>query len=298
MLGRMGVAICVGVVMCAGLWAAGCGGAGEATGSEPKGEFVLADTSFMADIAQNVAGNRLAVAALMPVGTDPHTFEPTPQDAKRVADSRAVIINIAGFEPMVDDLIAGAGGGNLPVVEAAAGITGVTRDPHVWLDPVLVITCAKNIAEGLARVDPEGAAVYRSDAEVYAGELRELDAWIAQQVAGIPAERRLLVTNHESLAYFAERYGFRIVGAVFPTTAGEGAPSAQQLAALVEDIRAADAPAIFLETGSNADLARRVAEETGVELVTDLYIHSLGENGPTYLQMMRWNITRIVEILR
>ncbi|OFW55880.1 MAG: hypothetical protein A2133_01215 [Actinobacteria bacterium RBG_16_64_13] len=259
---------------------------------------MLADTSFMADIAQNVAGGRLTVSSLLPVGADPHSFEPTPQDAKRVADSTTVIINSVGFEPLIDDLVAGAGSPDLVVVEAAAGIAGRAGDQHFWLDPVKVITYAENIRMGLAAADPSGAETYRLNAEAYEQELRDLHSWIAAQVETIPAARRLLVTNHESLGYFAQRYGFRIVGAIFPTVAGDGSPSAQQLAALVEEIRVADAPAVFLEAGSNADLAGQLARETGVQVVTDLYEHSLGDNAATYLDMMRWNVRLIVEALR
>jgi ABC-type Zn uptake system ZnuABC Zn-binding protein ZnuA len=291
-------ACCAVVVLCAGQAAAGCGGAGGTTGGGNGRPAVLADTSFMADIAQNVAGDRLTVSSLLPVGADPHNFEPTPRDARRVAESRAVIINTRGFEPLLDDLIAGAGSPDLLVIEAASGLTGASKDPHFWLDPIKVITYADNIRDGLSMIDPGGTETYALNAEAYGQRLRDLDAWIAAQVATIPAGRRLLVTNHESFGYFAERYGFRIVGAIFPTVAGEGSPSAEQLATLVKDIRETGAPAIFLETGSNADLANQVARETGVKVVTDLYTHSLGKNASTYLDMMRWNVTRIVEALR
>jgi ABC-type Zn uptake system ZnuABC Zn-binding protein ZnuA len=288
----------VAVVLCAAVAGFGCGSTADGTGDGEGAIVVLADTTFMADIAQNVAGDRLHVSPLLPPGADPHSFEPTPQDAKRVADSRVVIINIAGFEPLVDDLIAGAGTPGLSVIEAAAGLAVTADDLHFWLDPLMVVTYSRNIASGLAAVDPEGGESYVHNADAYSQKLRELDAWIAAQVETIPPERRLLVTNHESFGYFADRYGFRIVGTVFPTAAGEGSPSAQQLVALVEAIQAAGAPAIFLETGSNADLALQVARETGVQVVTDLYTHSLGENASTYVDMMRWNVDLIVGALR
>jgi ABC-type Zn uptake system ZnuABC Zn-binding protein ZnuA len=289
---------CAAVVLCAALVALGCGGTSDAADGDRREPLVLADTTFMADIAQNVAGDRLAVSSILPAGTDPHSYEPTPQDAKRVANSRAVIINVAGLVPQLDDLIAGVGSADLLVIEAAEGLAGTSEDPHAWLDPIMVTTYAENIADGLGALDPDGAGEYRSNADDYSEVLRGLDAWIAAQVEAIPAARRLLVTNHESFNYFAERYGFRVVGTVFPTVAGEGSPSAQQVAALIESIQTTGAPAIFLETGSNADLARQVARETGVEVVTDLYVASLGENAATYVDMMRWNVNLIVEALR
>ena len=297
----------------------GCGDEGAMTGAAETQPAVLADTSFLADITGNVAGERLSVASLLPMGADPHSFEPTPRDARKIADSRAVVINNYGLEPQIDELIASAGGPDLLVVEAAAGLPSRTPqpgeaafagddgadngdevaevDPHFWLDPIDVVTYVDNIRRGLSSIDPEGADVYKAQADSYAEQLRELDAWIEAEVEKIPAERRLLVTNHESFGYFADRYGFQIVGTLFSTAGAEGSPSAQDMAGLVEEIRATGAPAIFVETGSSSDLATQVAGEAGVEVVTDLYTHSLGEDVPTYLDMMRWNVSRIVEAL-
>ena len=276
-----------------GVTGAGCGG-GVGQGSSA----VLADTSFLADIVRNVAGERLTVASLVPEGADPHSFEPTPQDAKRVAECRAIVINAAGLVPAIDDLIAGAGADDLLVIDASSGLVGLPDDPHFWLDPVGVIRYVENIGAGLTSIDPAGAEVYSANAETYTATLRDLDAWIAAQVEAIPPDHRLLVTNHESFGYFAARYGFEIVGTIVPTTSGMSSPSAQRLAALVRDIRATGAPAIFLETGSQPDLARQIASEAGVRLVTDLYTNTLGEEASTYVEMMRWNVSRIVEALR
>ena len=298
----------------------GCGGpAGSAAGGPGAQPLVMAGTGFLADIAQNVAGSRLTVTSLLPAGVDPHSFEPTPRDARNVARSRVIILNSRGFEPVIDRLIESVGAPDLLVVEAAAGLSGrepqagerpVTADdrggagppgevdPHFWLDPLQVVTYVGNIERGLAAVDPAGAATYAGNAQAYVQQLRQLDTWIGSRVAEIPAARRLLVTNHESLGYFADRYGFRVVGTVFPTLGVEGTPSAKQLAALVGKIRATGAPALFLEVGSSEDLARQVARETGVEVVTGLHTHSLGPHASTYLDMMRWNVNLIVEALR
>jgi ABC-type Zn uptake system ZnuABC Zn-binding protein ZnuA len=277
-------------------FAPGCG-ASDGSGST-SGAAVIAETSYLADIVQNVAGNRLKVESLLPLGTDPHSFDPTPRDAAKVAKARAIVINSPGFEPPVDKLIAGAGEQGMTVIDAAKGLAGENVDPHFWLDPIDVITYVENIRAGLTAIDPEGAGEYAANASTYDQKLRDLDSWIATQVATIPASRRLLVTNHESFGHFADRYGFTVVGTVFPTSDGEGAPSAKALGSLIKDIRATGAPAIFLETGSNADLADQVARETGVKVVTDLYTHSLAQNAPTYLDMMRWNVDRVVEALR
>jgi ABC-type Zn uptake system ZnuABC Zn-binding protein ZnuA len=274
----------------------------------------LAVATFLADIAQNVAGERLTVEALIPAGVDPHAFEPTPQDAARVAKADVLIINGAGLETFLDPLLENAGS-DTRVIEASAGLTPRALheieeaeehehhhhhegDPHFWLDPNNVIHYVENIRDGLSRADPEGAAVYAANAEAYIAQLRELDAWIVAQVAQIPPERRLLVTNHESFGYFADRYGFRVVGAIVPSVSTGASPSAGELARLIEDIRASGAPAIFLETGANPQLAEQIAREAGVQVVTGLYTHSTGSEAPTYIEMMRYDVRAIVEALR
>lgn len=278
---------------------------------------VLATESFLADVAQNVAGKRLKVDTLIPSGVDPHTFEPTPADVRRVADSRVLIANGAGLEEFLDKLLANAGGTRL-VIEASAGLksreakhdekveTGTGHhhheaDPHFWLDPNHVIKYVENIRDGLSQADPAGAATYKANADAYIAQLKELDKWIAEQVKALPPERRLLVTNHESFGYFADRYGFEIVGTIMPSVSTEASPSAQQLAALINQIKTAKVKAIFLETGTNPQLAKQIAQETGVKVVMELYTHSLTDAkgpAPTYLAMMKYNTQTIVDALK
>jgi ABC-type Zn uptake system ZnuABC Zn-binding protein ZnuA len=292
------IAVAIWAVVLLGGYLAGCAAGERLTTSQTPGTApILTDTSFLADIVQQVAGDRLLTESIVPAGADPHSFEPTPRDAERVSEARAVAVNARGLMPTIDGLLAGAMSGDALLIEAAAGLPGLAEDPHCWLDPLAVVTYVENIAGGLALVDPGGEPEYRANAAVYSEALRELDSWIADRVGAIPQERRLLVTNHESLGRFATRYGFVIVGTIFPNSTGEGSPSARQLAELVDSVRAAGAPAIFLETGSNAALAEQLAAETGLEVVTDLYTHSLGQDAPTYLEMMRWNVTKIVEAL-
>ena len=284
-------------------------GMAEAPGT-PK---VLAIETFLADIAQNVAGDRLRVEALIPIGVDPHAFEPTPTDIRRVAESQALIVNGAGFESFLQKLLENAGGQRL-IIEAATGLPSRQpqagelidadhggNDPHFWLDPVSAIKYAENIRNGLSQIDPTGKEVYAKNAKAYISKLRELDTWIAGQVQQVPEARRLLVTNHESFGYFADRYGFRIVGTVIPSVSTGASPSAQQLARLVDRLKATHAPAIFLETGANPQLADQLAGEVGIKVVTDLYTHSVtaaGGNAPTYIDMMRYNVQKIVDALK
>lgn len=279
---------------------------------------VLAVESFLADIAQNVAGDRLQVATLMPLGLDPHAYEPAPQDVARVADANVLITNGSGFEEWLSKVLDNAGGQRL-VVEASAGLTsrqpgsgeeamhavegehGHAIDPHFWLDPTKVAHYVENIRDGLSQADPAGAATYAANAEAYRAQLDELDVWIRQQIDQIPEARRQLVTNHESFGYYADRYGLRVVGAVVSSSSSSAAPSAQQLAQLTDLIRSSEAPAIFLETGASPQLAQQLHDETGIKVVTGLYTHSVtppGGEAPTYIAMMRYNTQAIVDALK
>jgi ABC-type Zn uptake system ZnuABC Zn-binding protein ZnuA len=286
------------------------GNAPRSANSTPK---VLAVETFLADIAQNVAGDRLNVESLIPTGLDPHAFVPTPRDVAKISDSQALILNGANLEAWLEPILKSAGGERL-VVEAAAGLKSRQgqageplpdepggTDPHFWLDPNLVIHYVENIRDGLAQADPAGKDIYTNNAQAYIDRLKALDAWIVEQVGQIPPERRLLVTNHESMGYFADRYGFKIVGAILPSVSTGSSPSAQELAQLVDHIRASGAPAIFLETGANPQLAEQLARETGIKVVTQIYTHSITApdgDAPTYIDMMRYNVKTIVEALK
>jgi ABC-type Zn uptake system ZnuABC Zn-binding protein ZnuA len=174
-------------------------------------------------------------------------------------------------------------------------------DPHFWLDPNNVVQYVENIRDGLSQADPGGAATYSTNARAYIAQLKDLDQWIVNQVKVLPSERRLLVTNHETLGYFADRYGFKIIGTIIPSVSTASSPSAQQLATLIDQIKASRAPAIFLENGANPQLANQVAKETGVKMVTDLYTHSLtAANGPapTYIDMIKSDVRTIVDALK
>jgi ABC-type Zn uptake system ZnuABC Zn-binding protein ZnuA len=270
---------------------------------------VLAVETFLGDIAQNVAGERVKVETLIPDGLDPHSFEPTPQDVARIADSNVLIVNGFGLEEWLTSVLDNAGGARLVVV-ATHGLTGRTphpgepvgvTDPHFWLDPSKVTTYVENIRAALSQADPAGAAIYAQNASAYDAKLKDLDAWVKTQVSQIVPARRLLVTNHESFGYYADHYGFQIVGTIIPNVSPDASPSAQQLSQLVDQIKKTGAPAIFLETGSNPQLAQQIARETKVKVITEFYTHSITPaNGPapTYLDMIRFDTTAIVQALK
>ena len=264
---------------------------------------ILTTTTILADVTRNLVGDRFSVGSLLPVGADPHAYQPVPQDAATIRNSKVLVINGAEYEAFLGPLLENAGG-KKALIEASTGLRLRTDeqgiDPHLWLDPKNVIVYVDNIREGLTHFDPDGAEVYEANASAYIDQLTELDAWINGQVAQIEPQRRVLVTNHEALGYFAERYGFHIVGAAIPSFSSDAAPSAEELAALIEQVKLFEATAIFLDASENPDFAQQIAAETGVKVVTDLHLESLTDGAPaaTYMDMMRDNVTKIVQALQ
>lgn len=269
---------------------------------------VLAVETFLTDIVRNVTGDRLVVDSLLPVNSDPHSYQPAPRDIINVSNSNVLVINGGGIETFIAPLLDNAGGSHL-VITASSGLTPLPDpsgehpegDPHFWMDPNNVIQYVENIRAGLIEADPQGTQFYTDNSAAYIVQLRSLDIWIMEQVARIPPDQRLLVTNHESLGYFAARYGFIVVGSIIPSVSSESAPTASQLADLVDQIRATGARAIFMETGANTQLADQISAETNVKLVANLYTASVSDaNGPapTYIAMMKYNVDQIVNALK
>jgi manganese/iron transport system substrate-binding protein len=279
-----------------------------------NGIKVVATTTIVADVVRQVGGDLVDVTTLLPAGTDPHSFEPRPQDAAAVADAKLVFANGAGLEEFLTPLVQSAGAQDR-VVEVSQGITLLTfseevhgsvigqdhtsGDPHTWTDPKNVMTWVENITAALSKLDPEHASVYRSNADAYLAQLRDLDSWIRQQVQAVPAERRTLVTDHAILGYFAKEYGFEQVGTISVSFSSMATPSAQELAALEDAVRQYSVPAIFVGNSVNPALAEQVASDTGVKLVT-FYTGSLSvdNQADSYLKYMRYNVNAIVNALK
>lgn len=261
---------------------------------------VLAAESFLTDIAQQVAGNRIKIEGLIPVSMEPHAYEPTPRDVARVAESDLLIISGAGLEEWLKGILTNIGGSE-KIIESSAGLTAVNGDPHFWLDPNLVVAYVDNIRDALARIDPDGKDDYLSNAAAYKQALLELDAWIKQEVEKIPPANRLLVTNHETLGYFASQYGFQVIGSLLASLSSEASPSPRDLAQLSDNLRTLSVRVIFLDVGNNPRLAEQIAAETNAKIITNLYSESLSPAGgpaATYLDMMKHNVSVIVSALQ
>ena len=267
---------------------------------------VVTTSNIVADWARNVGGNRVEVFSLLPAQADPHSFRPGAQDVTRVADADLVLsVGLALEAEWLSKLLDSASADNRRVVALGESIdpivvSGVV-DPHFWLDPLRVKMAVLQIEDELSELDPDGAALYRNDAGTYIAALDELQEWTLKQVATLPEERRLLATTHDSLRYFAETYGFTLVGGTFGGNIAGQEPSAEEMATIVDTIIETKVDAVFVENAVNDRLARTIAEETGAVIVSGVRTGSLagpGSGAETYINMLRSNVELIVRSLQ
>jgi ABC-type Zn uptake system ZnuABC Zn-binding protein ZnuA len=262
---------------------------------------VVASTTVFADIVANVGGDRVAVRSIIPAGVGPEDYEPKPDDARALDDADLIVSNGVGLDDFLDRLIV-ANGSDAARLVLGDGIPTILVDgepnPHFWLDPTLVVTYyLPTIEAKLTEIDPAGAATYRANAASYAAEVGTMDAELKTEVEAIPEAIRKLVTFHDAFPYFARHFGFELVGVILSSPGQE--PSAGDLAALVETVKAAGVKAVFSEAQFSPALAETLANETGTKVITTLYNDALGPApADTYLGMMRWNMAKIVEELR
>jgi zinc/manganese transport system substrate-binding protein len=284
------------------------GGGGPAPGAAAGRLPVVASFSVLADLVRSVGGERVEVTTLVGPGQDAHTFEPAPTHGAALSRATLVFENGLGFEGWLDRLYAASGSRarRVVVTEGISARKGDDADdeidPHVWHDVQHAMHEVGVIRDALVQADPSGAATYRANAERYLAELRALDGWVVEQVRSLPEERRKLVTNHDSLGYFASRYGFAVVGAAIPGVSTETSePSAADLAGLIGRIKQARVPALFAENASNPRVLERIAREAGVAVAPPLYTDALGQPGEpvdTYAKMVRYNVSTIVTALK
>jgi len=284
-----------------------------ASGGQGDQLHVVATTTIVGDVVRNVGGDTIHLDVLLPPGSDPHSFDPTPQDVAKVANADLIFANGAGLEAFLAPLLKNAGS-NAQVVYVSDGIQLIRfqsnlpgeksgsggGDPHTWFDPQNVKVWVQNIEKALSAKDPGNAQTYAANAQRYTQQLDDLDSWIQTQVGQIPSGQRKLVTDHEAFTYFATHYGFQQVGAIVPGYSTLAQPSAKELAALEDAIRKLDVKAVFVGETVNPNLAERVAQDTGVKLVY-LYTGALSDSsGPagTYLDFMHYDVNQIISGLK
>jgi zinc/manganese transport system substrate-binding protein len=258
----------------------------------------------LGDVVGNLVGDDAEVEVLMPAGSDPHDFVPSARQVASIRDADAVVANGAGFEQGLEDALSAAADEGTDVFEAIDSVetVGDPVDPHFFTDPARVAVAARAIVDHLTeRVDGFDTDRFRQRAEGYVEELDRLDADVEEILAAVPDERRKLVTNHDVFAYFAERYGFEVVGVVVPGGGTGGEPSAGELASLGDTVTEEGVPAIFADSSSPTKLADALAEEAGTDVeVVELFTESLQPDDPegdSYVDMVTTNARRIAEAL-
>jgi ABC-type Zn uptake system ZnuABC Zn-binding protein ZnuA len=278
-------------------------GGSAATTPAPDSLKVVTTTTVFADIVQNVGGSRVAASSIIPPGVGPEDYEPKPDDARKLSDAQLIVSNGVGLDDFLQKLLASGTGGQTPQVVLGEGIPVMTVDgeenPHFWLDPTLVKQYyLPAIAARLTELDPDGKATFDGNVAAYGAQLDALDAALKAQVETVPAANRKLVTFHDAFPYFAKHFGFELVGVILQNVGQD--PSAADLAALVEKVKAAGAQAVFSEAQFSPKLSETLAQEAGVtRVVTTLYNDALGPApADTYLGLMRWNVDQIVAALK
>lgn len=273
---------------------------------------VVTTSSVFADLVSEVGGELVSVVSLVPRNADVHTFEPSPQDVRRVAEAGLIVMNGLGLDDWLAELVENAAADGTPVVRLAEAVpaselieggdedepTGVGGpNPHLWLAVPYAIRYVDRIEAALAEVAPANAPAYAEGAEAYRTQLRDLDTWARGQFGAIPEGNRRIVTLHDAFPYFAREYGLQVVGVAVEAPGQE--PSAAQIAALIEAIRGAGVRAILSEAQFPPTVVERLAAETDATVVADLYTDSLGDPPVTsYVGLVEWDVERIVEALR
>ena len=268
---------------------------------------VVVSFSILADMVSNVGGDAVQVTALVGPNGDAHVYQPSPADARAIAAANLIVLNGWGFEGWMPRLIDATGFTGVRVV-ATDGLSPqplVTRrtqaptpDPHAWQDVQNAMVYVRNIARGLSEADPERRDDYRVRADAYLAKLRDLDAWVVAQLSAIPEAKRKVVTAHDAFEYFGRRYGVTFDAPIGLSTDSEAA--AKDMARLIQQIRAENIRAVFIENMSDPRLLRQLASESGAAIGGKLYSDALSDPaGPaaSYIELMQHNVRELVVAL-
>ena len=290
--------------VCAATLLLGVTGCAVSTADRP---LIVVTTNILGDVVSNIAGDEVQVLTLMKPNADPHSFEISAREAFQLRNADLLVSNGLGLEEglqqhldsaSAEDVPAVVAGDHIDVLDYAEGDSAGTPDSHFWTDPARMMDVVTALTTSVSAIDGVDADAIATNAASYRAELEELDASMAAAFAGIPSERRALVTNHHVFGYLADRFDFRVVGTIIPGGTTLAAPSASDLRDLVAAVHDAQVPTIFAESSQPARLAQVLADEAGIHVsVVELYTESLtapGDGADDYLTMMRVNTERIV----
>jgi zinc/manganese transport system substrate-binding protein len=268
----------------------------------------VASFSILGDLVRQVGGDQVTVDVLVGPGADAHVFQPTPAQARVVAQAQVIFSNGLGFEGWMSRLLKTAGykgrqvvvsQGIAPLKESGhGGHSHGDVDPHAWQNPRHVMVYVDNIAKGLCETDAPRCDVYRRNAAAYTVQLQALDTEIASAWTVIPAAQRKVITSHDAFGYYANAYGVTFFAPQGMSTDSEA--SAKGVGQLVRQIKKENIKALFVESISDPRLIEQIGRETGVRPKGRLYSDSLSEmsgQAGSYLNMMRFNTQSLVRAI-
>jgi ABC-type Zn uptake system ZnuABC Zn-binding protein ZnuA len=287
----------------AAAFVAGCGEDDDAAGVGDR-VTVVATTTQAADFVRNVGGTQVEVVQLLAPNADPHEYEVRPRDVQALTDADLIVRSGGDVDEWLAEAIEGAGT-DAPVVTLSDRIQTLAAseedeafDPHWWQDPRNAVIAVREIRAALDRADAGHASLYEENATAYTDKLNALDRAVAACIDKVPSAQRKLVTTHDALSYYANRYGIEVIGTVIPSLSTEGQPSAGDTAKLVKTIEDAGVKAIFAESSVNPKVEAAIARETGAKVGKALWADTLGpedSDGATYAQSIASNTAALVD---
>ncbi|WP_182102063.1 metal ABC transporter substrate-binding protein [Niallia taxi] len=284
-----------------------CSNGEQTSSTDDKTIKIVATYSIIADMVKNITGDKAEVYSLVPIGTDPHMYDPLPDDTKKVSNADLVFYNGLNLETgkgWFQDLleVTDKSAVAFPVTEEVTPIylsekgKESQEDPHAWLDIQNAIKYVDVITKQVIQADPDNEEYYLQNKTEYVAELKETDQYARTQIAKIPEDKRILVTSEGAFKYFAKAYGFESAFIWEINTDSQGTP--EQMNRIVDIINTNKVPALFVETSVNPKTMETVSKETNVPIHSKIFTDSLakqGEPGDTYISMIKWNIDKVIE---
>jgi ABC-type Zn uptake system ZnuABC Zn-binding protein ZnuA len=265
---------------------------------------IVATASMIADMASQIGGDLIDVRCVVPIGGDPHIYDPTPGDVNMIAHADLILQNGLTFEGWLMELIENSGTG-ASIITVTEGIDAINSllyqnasDPHAWMDASNGLIYIKNIRDALISLDPQNEPVYTQNHEKYAEHLRELDRYIMEKIASIPESKRILITSHDAFQYYGRRYGIRLESVLGTSTDAE--VQTADIVRLNKIIKESGVPALFVESTINPKVLEQLAADNNLQIGGKLYSDSIGDEdspAPTYYDMLKHNTDIIVSAL-
>lgn len=266
---------------------------------------VVTSFSILADMTQQIAGDKLELHNLVGADADAHVYQPTAQDAKAVLGANLIIANGLGFEPWLDRLIASSEAPGTRI-DASAGVLPLmldedghrVADPHAWQNLANAEIYVQNIAKALSQADPKNAEHYQAGRDAYLAQIRNLLAEAKAGLGQLPAAQRTIITSHDAFGYLGKAYGLKFIAPQGLSTEDE--PSAAEVSTLIRQIRADGVKAVFVENIRDPRLIEQIAAEGGAKVGGTLYSDALASEGPasTYLGMFKHNLDTLLAALQ